>query len=603
MSLPPDHERRAEPSFGAEDIVFSPVRRRRHPRPLDLVLLLLVAWLVVCGATLRRARIEAERGIEAVERAEELLSPAELAEGVARDPLAEAGAAFRQARSRLDSPFVLPLEVLPVLGRQVRSARALTVAAGDIAALGRRAVSEAQAALGQPRGTGPERVALLRRLAAAAGRFERELAAIDLGPGKALVGPLAERRSELADRLGDVREAMARADTVAGGLADLLAGPRRYLVLGANNSEMRAGSGMFLSIGVLTFAGGEMSLGELRPAGELVLAPAAAPPIGDADLRDRWGWLNPNQEWRNLGASPRFPASAELASQMWVALGGQPVDGVLALDPVAVQGLLSATGPVSAAGRTVSDDDVLDLLLHDQYAGIDTSEDPGQAPRRELLGLIAEATLGAVQEQEGDITALATALSAAAAGRHLMAWAPDRAGEEMWRAAGVTGELGPRSVMVAVLNRAANKLDPFLDVDASLDLERSGGDRRGELRLELHNQTPEGESGYVAGTGQVPGLPPGTYQGLVSVNLPRFVGEVVVDGAPALAAAGPDGPTTVVAWPVRLERGASVTHVVRFRLPAGGGSVVIEPSARVPGVAWQAMGRSWQGGGRREVRW
>lgn len=564
-------------------------------------------WLVVCGATLRRARSDAERGLVAVERVEGLLSPADLVNGLALRPLAEADDAFRRARRGLDSPVVLPLKLLPVLGRQVRSARALTAAATDIAALGGRAVVEAQAALAQPRGTGPERVALLRRLGAAGARFDRELAQVDLGPGKALVGPLAERRAELADRLGTVRVAMAKASKVAGGLADILAGPRRYLVLGANNAEMRAGSGMFLSLGVLSFADGEMTLGDFRPAGDLELDPASAPPIDDADLAARWGWLNPNVEWRNLAASPRFAASAELASRMWAAGGGEPVHGVLMLDPVALQGLLSSTGPVSVGGRTVAEDDVLDLLLHDQYAGIDAGneigEDPLQAARREMLGLIAAAALGAVQGEDGDVGALTTALSGAAAGRHLMAWAPDGVGQEVWEAAGVAGDLEQRSLMVAVLNRAANKLDPFLHVEASLDLDASGTGARGELRLVLRNETPEGESGYVAGTGQVAGLAPGDYQGLVSVNLPGFVGEVVVDGDPPLAAAGPDGATTVVAWPVRVERGATVTHVVRFRLPLGRGSLVVEPSARVPAIGWEAEGQSWESGPRREVRW
>lgn len=568
-----------------------------------------MAWLIVCGATLRRARSDAGQGIVAVQRAHGMLSPADLAHGLARRPLAEANAAFRRARRGMDSPFVLPLRVLPVLGRQVRSARALTAAATAITAVGGRAVDEAQAALALPRATGPERVALVRRLGAAAGRFDEELAKVDLGPGKALVGPLARRRRELADRLGSVRQTMGKGSTVAGGLADILAGPRSYLVLGANNAEMRAGSGMFLSVGMLSFNDGAMTLGQFRPASDLALEPGAAPPIADADLAARWGWMNPNVEWRNLAASPRFAASAELASRMWVAGGGKPVDGVLMLDPVALQSLLSATGPVAVGDRTVSRDNVLALLLHDQYAGIGagstdkTSPDPAQIARREMLGLIAGGAFAAAQGEHGDIGALATALSEAAAGRHLLAWAADRAGQVVWEAAGVAGDLTRRSLMVAVLNRAANKLDPFLDVRADLRMTPSGTGGRGELRLVLHNRTPEGESGYVAGPGPLPGLPAGGYQGLVSVNLPGFVGEVTIDGKPPLAAAGPDGRTTVVAWPVRLERGATVAHVVRFRLPPGGGSVVVEPSARVPGVAWTAQGQTWESGARREVTW
>ena len=51
------------------------------------------------------------------------------------------------------------------------------------------------------------------------------------------------------------------------------------------------------------------------------------------DVADRWGWLAPNREWRNLASSPRFDANAELAAQMWKASTGQDVDGVLAHRP------------------------------------------------------------------------------------------------------------------------------------------------------------------------------------------------------------------------------------------------------------------------------
>ena len=92
-----------------------------------------------------------------------------------------------------------------------------------------------------------------------------------------------------------------------------------------------------------------MEMGELFPTGDLYIDEPTVPL--DADLRDRWGWLNPNQEWRNLGVSPRFDATAELASRMWTSLGGAPVDGVLALDPIALQAIMKATGPVDVAGR------------------------------------------------------------------------------------------------------------------------------------------------------------------------------------------------------------------------------------------------------------
>lgn len=582
----------------------SPGRGRPwRPRLVDLVLVALVLWLLLCGATLRRARSEAAAGVAAVRHAERFLAPADLVRGRALRPLTEAGVAFRRSHRGLNHPVLAPLRILPIMGRQIRSASALTGAATEVAGIGGRAVRDARTALEDRPASGPDRVSTLRRVAAVAARAGRELDGVDLGPGRALVGPLEGRRAELAQRLDEAQVAMVKASRVATGLADLLGGPKRYLVVAANNAEMRAGSGMFLSVGELSFAEGRMTLGEFRPTGDLVLDPAVAPPIEDPDLQARWGWLNPNREWRNLAASPRFAASAQLAARMWVANGGAPVDGVLMLDPVALQALLSSTGPVKAGGRTISADEVLPLLLHDQYADIETLADADQAGRRELLGSIAASTIGALEGEDLDVASLSTALRNAVQGRHLLAWAPDDRSQLVWETAGVSGALEADSLVVSVLNRAGNKLDQFLEVDAHLRIRRSKGQGQGELRVTLRNRTPEGEVGYIAGLNPASGVAPGDYSGLLSVNLPGFVEEVKVESAPTFAAAGPDGPTTVVAWPVRIDRGSSVTEVIRFRLPAAADRHVVEPSARVPAIEWTAQGRSWTDNDRHQVRW
>ena len=130
--------------------------------------------------------------------------------------------------------------------------------------------------------------------------------------------------------------------------AQLLQGPRNYLLLAANNSEMRVGSGAFLSVGVLSTADGSLHLGPVRSIIDFNLPDDRVPLTGD--LADRWGWLEPNREWRNLASSPRFDANAELATQMWKASTGQDVDGVMAIDIDALRAMLAATGPVVVDG-------------------------------------------------------------------------------------------------------------------------------------------------------------------------------------------------------------------------------------------------------------
>lgn len=405
----------------------------------------------------------------------------------------------------------------------------------------------------------------------------------------------------MEDRLADVREGLRDGGVVATGLADLLQGPRRYLLMAANNSEMRAGSGMFLSLGELTFENGSFALGDFVPAGEAFVADP--PTITDADYEARWGWLNPNREWRNLGASPRFDATAELASRMWTARGNPPVDGVLALDPIALQAVVEATGPVVVRDRTVASDAVDDLLLHDQYVGVTRVGGEAQAGRRELLGALAQAAMGNVEAGGWDMGKMASGLAAAARGRHVLAWSGRPEEQRLWVEAGIDGQLAESSLLLSVLNRGANKLDRFLHVDADLRLRPGAGETAVELRVTLRNTTPEGESPYIAGP--YPGSPVGAgdYFGLLSVNLPGYAGDITSDSEAPPAAAGDDGPTRVLAVPVRVDRGQTTTVTFRFRIAAERAFFVVEPSARVPAVSWTAPGGPWKSGERRTVTW
>lgn len=553
------------------------------------------------GASVLRARSEIEAGLASVQRAQSLTAPGDLVAGTPLPHLRESAAAFDRAHDALAAPYMVPLRFLPVGGRQLRSATALAGAAADVSAVGLDAVTGAQAALRQPHDDGPERIALLRELGRVAADAERRLADVDLGPSRALFGALAEKRAEVEDRLGNVREGLRDGGVVATGLADLMQGPRRYLLMAANNSEMRAGSGMFLSLGELTFDNGSFSLGDFVPAGEASVD--NPPPINDADHEARWGWLNPNREWRNLGATPRFDATAELASRMWAARGNAPVDGVLALDPIALQALVRATGPVAVGDQTVAPDTVDDLLLHDQYVGITRVGGEAQAARRELLGALAQAAMGNVQRGDWDMATMASGLASAARGRHILAWSGRPEEQRLWTEAGIDGRLTESSLLLSVLNRGANKLDRFLEVDADLRLRPGAGETAAELRVTLRNTTPAGESPYIAGP--YPGSPVGAgdYFGLVSVNLPGYAGDITSDSETPPAAAGNDGPTRVLAVPVRVDRNQTKTVTFRFRIAAERAFFVVEPSARVPAVSWTGPGGPWKSGERRTVAW
>jgi hypothetical protein len=556
-------------------------------------------WALFCAAQLALAYGDAGRGVREATAARRMVEAEGLDASDAGVRMDQARRSFQLAHRRSSSPALAPLRLVPVLGRQLRSFADLTGAAADVA---RVATVTAEAVSRIPRDgapTGADRVAMLRALADRAVSADLALGQVRLGARHGLLEPLRRHRAVLHDELASTRAVLRTAAEGLSGAATVLEGPRRYLLLAANNAEMRAGSGMFLSIGTIEAAGGSIKVGPLRPSGDLALAGPGVTVGGD--LGAHWGWLQPGREWRNLATTPRFDVTAPLAAEMWESLTGEQVDGVLALDVPLLAAILGGTGPVAVGDGVVSETTVVNHLLHDQYDGLDLQD--AQAPRRERLGAIAAAVVGAVEEGNYSPARLAAGLARASRGRHLLAWSSNPGDQRTWEKTGVDGSLRPASLAVGLLNRGGNKLDPFLDVEASLELDPASDGTEVTLGVKAANRVPPGRSPYVAGPHPGTGLDEGDYLGILTVNLPEAATDIALGGAPVPITSGADGPTRVVAAPLLLPRGQETTLTVQFRLPASAGSFEVVPSARVPPMRWRAGNNRWDDDAPKVVSW
>jgi len=580
-------------------------RSRSRPRRFVAALLALVVitWLVIAALTLMSARRESQAGLDRLQAVREDLGATQLVGAAALEPLEEARSKFERAHDHTGSWLLAPLKVLPVVGRQIRSIDALAGSAAEVTDVGVETMRASRAAVDEQQPGGPGRVRLVEELGAIAGVSNARLRRIDLGPNDALIGPLAGARNDFSEELGRLSGALVDLGAASDGVVPLLRGPSRYLVLAANNAEMRAGSGMFLSVGVLDFDNGAFSLSETTPTADLTLPPGAVPVTGD--FAARWGWTHPNQEWRNLAMTPRFDATASLALQMWKWRTGEALDGVLAIDPVAIQALLRATGPVYVEGQPVSARSVLNEIFLNQYLSL-TGEDTAQAARRERLGAIARAAVEALDAGSWDTVTLLDALRSAGARRHVLAWSGNATQERGWEGMGIDGELSPDSVLVAMLNRGGNKLDQFLPVSARLQIEPGRTDSAPTsvtIRATVTNTTPADLPRYVAGPFPGRDYGSGTYVGIFAIDVPGAAQGITIDGGAPLVAAGADGPARVVATDLALAPGAQRALVVHFTLPAGARTMQIEPTARVPGVEWSDATGSWADGDTHTVNW
>ena len=435
-----------------------PVTRARLRTALRVALVVVLAWLLATVGLIFFARQRVSSGLDTLQSARDHLNADSLLRGQGLSALQQAERDFSSAHRLATNPVLAPWSVIPLAGGNVDAVRALTGAAEHVAVVGAQVARDGSAALRSHPTTGAERLAVLDRVAAIAARAARDLDHVSLGPDFFLVGPLGNARARFLDRLQRLREAVTNAQALATGAAQVLRGPRRYLVLAANNGEMRAGSGMFLSSGVATFSGGTFSLGEMGPSADRDL-PASVPL--PPQLASLWGWLAPSQHWRNLATTPRFDVTAPLAAQMWQAATGEHVDGVLAVDAVALQALLAAQGPIQVAGQQLTGGDALSYLLLGQYAGIPASA-ASNADRRDQLSAIARASVDTVSSRPWNAQALVSDLSAVGKGRHILAWSRDPVEERAWEGAGIAGELHADSLAVSIMNFGGNKLDQFL---------------------------------------------------------------------------------------------------------------------------------------------
>ena len=533
-------------------------------------------WAVAAVIDVVVAADHIHHGEAAVQSARQGLSADAILSGAPVASLRSAQSSFTSAHGLLSSPLLWPVDALPVAGRQLRSVQDLSAAAEQVAHTGIGAVNQSQSLLRLPHSAGPERVAVLQQLATLAASTHRDLAGVDLGPVQGLIGPLQHERNTFAADLAQIQTTLARTTDAASSAATILQGPATYLLLAGNNAEMRSGSGAFLEAGIVTTGGGELHLSNMVPTSSLTLSPGQVPVTGD--LADRWGWLLPGVDWRNLGLTPQFDVNGPLAASMWKASTGQTVDGVITIDVQGLQELLEVTGPVTTStGQVVSASTVDQLLLHDQYVGETYTSNP--ANRIDELSTLASATLHALENQPLKLHTMADALSAAAAGRHVLLWSSDARTEAAWSGAGVAGRLEPSSLMADIINRGGNKLDQYLSENVTLHLTRRGNQTDGSLTMTFSNRTPAGQSPFIAGPYPGLGTSYGEYVGIATVNLPGYARDISSPSASSVVASGPEGPTDLEGATIDILQGATQHVTFNFVLPEVHGSMTVVPSA------------------------
>lgn len=370
---------------------------------LLVLFLVYAAWLVLRTASdLSSAADDAATLRDAVESGDD---------AAAQDALARLKESAASAAGRTDGPAWSVLTWTPVVGDDLDGVRTVSTVLDDLARSGIEPLVQtsqqldglrpvdgqidlaALAALQQPVADGNE------AFARASDRLAEHDSSGYVGQLRAQYDEAAREIRRASDLLGSADRALQVMPTMLGA-----EGPRSYLLVFENNAEVRATGGLPGSVSLVTADDGRIELTRQVAGNAFGQVDEPVLPLTDAET-DIWG--------RKLGTyfldanfTPDFPRAAALWQARWEQ-EYEPVDGVLAVDPVTLGYLLGATGPVDVeGGPTLTAENVVDELLHQVYLRYEEPADQDAYFRE-----VASTVFAAFTSGQGDARAVIEALA------------------------------------------------------------------------------------------------------------------------------------------------------------------------------------------------
>lgn len=385
----PEHDRAPGPHVGPGRPSTNPARpghrpERRRRRLLALAVLLVGLLLVgvritAQATTVSRAASDTFGQIDTMRLA--LLAGDIDGAHVALEAASRSSVAGTRASS---GPLWRAVAALPVVGNSLRTTSGLTREGVRLTTTGFPALLEAASGLQPAAFTRPDGGIDVAALERSSGRLRAgtaELAAsrtrITQLPTTGLIGPVAASRSAFLRGLDSALPTLTSAGAATRLAPGLLGAdaPRRYLVALRDPADPGARPGDLVGYAVVEVTAGRPRLLRVGDAAGLV-----DPPPDTTGTRT----------WQRANQQPDFAAAARDWAQLWRLQGGEPLDGVLALDPAVLAATLRATGTVVASqGYSVDADTVVGAFTSPELFA-----DPAQLPQ--LRGEVSRAAIEAL---------------------------------------------------------------------------------------------------------------------------------------------------------------------------------------------------------------
>jgi hypothetical protein len=337
------------------------------------------------------------------------------------------------------------------------------------------------------------------------------------------VSAIRTARSQLQSQTSDISRLLSNTALAARLAPSMMGadGPRTYFMGFQTNAEARGTGGLLGAFGILRFDNGKPSVDTLGQNTELSKAFASID-LGP-EYTTQHGFQNPTTDIRNSNQDPHFPYAARIWQSMWEQQSGTKVDGVIAIDPVALSYILGAVGPVTMSdGETVTKDNVVELTESTAYIRFAADNNA----RKKYLQDVATAVLKKMTAPIQSPRQLLDALGKAVNEGRIAVWSSSpteqQALEQTPLAHEVPDDPAPYAAVV-INNLGGNKADYYL----TRQIEYSAGACDGPTRKSVvtvrltNNMPPDDLPDYVAGSSGLNGedfdVPRGTNLSTISL--------------------------------------------------------------------------------------
>jgi len=301
-------------------------------------------------------------------------------------------------------------------------------------------------------------------------------------------------------------------------------GPRTYFLALQNNADQRGTGGAVLAFGILRVDHGRLRLARAGPIQELDQKVGythvyAIPPNVRFYLKQARHLPRINN---GLNFTANFPAAARMWARQVGKAVGAPVDGAIALDPVAVAHALQGQGSFRAPAfpQPIDAHNVVHVTESGQY----------QLSKAGQAALPQQLVAGAFRLllNPRDLATMARGVGAALAEKRIQLWFVHRKEELLVRSLGWSGALDPGKgdfLLVTQNKRIPNKVDLYTHQELRYSLRLApSGDGQASAAIRLVNDTPPGKPVYVAG----PWNPYALNLSMLDLYVPKRARDVVV---------------------------------------------------------------------------